>query len=260
MKRYKFLPSSPLTIITCILCCLILLGTGVWASTRIWASQSEKSQEIKLRAINKTSALKVVSIRKISNDLPMAEVTLLNQSSKNINCYMLAIGDLMIVADYVPDGAFLAPGQEKVERILMGNFESAAERNPNHAGELIVAAVYFDDRTGEGDARRVEMLRKRYEGAKEQIELVLPVLRDALSSSEDSDSALLTLESQASRLPTESENNKLSPDYREGRDMIKQELDGNIQRLKSEKNKPGFNRKTKLIELVAFYEQLLTRL
>jgi hypothetical protein len=173
---------------------------------------------------------------------------------------MLTIGDLMILTDYVPSGGFFAPGEEKVERTSLGNFEAAAAKIPDHAGELIISAVYFDDHTGEGDSARVEMIRRRYKGAKEQIKLVLPILRSALNSSEDAESVLLSLESQASRLPSETEKTKHLPDYREGRDLVKQELDEHIQNLRSKKSSPDCDLKAELKELIAFYEQFLMKL
>lgn len=257
MANYKLL-SSRLTVVTSVLSCLILRWAGVWASTHIRASQSEGASDLKLYATNKTAALKVISVKKVESDLPMVEVTVQNQSPKNITSFMLAIGDLMILTDYVPDGTLFGPGEQNVQRISLGNFEAAAAKNPKQAGEVVVTAVYFDDRTGEGDARRVEMIRKRYEGIKEQIKLALPILRNALSSSEDADNVLLAAESQVKNLPTEANNSRLSPDYRDGRDVMKQSLGESIQKLKKKTAKP--NHKAEIKELMEFYEQLLTKI
>lgn len=258
-KRDTSFTRSGLIITGCFIC-FVLLGAGTWASVHIRAINPKHSQEIEPRAVNRTDSLHVINITKSEGPYPDVEVTLLNRSSKNILAYTLTVGKLSITTDYAAIGKSLAPGQTAVEKIPFGNFEVWAAKNPSHAGELVVAGVYFDDRTGEGEPRYLRKIEDSHSGAKKQIGLILPLLRSALSSSlSNSEIALQRLEMQAAQLPTESGNVNLPANYRAGREEIQQNLMTEVKRLRNKKA-TDFQCQFSLNELIASYEQILAKL
>jgi hypothetical protein len=228
----------------------------------MWATPPGKAQEIKPRVINKTNGLRVVSIEKTNGQFPVLKVTLSNNSTKIISAYILSVGDLHIMTYSGLNKESFAPGDTKIEKIPFGNFETAAAENPTRAGELIVSAVYFDDHTGEGETRQLKMIKDNYLGIKEQLKLLLPLLHSALSSAKsDMENALSTLESEASRLPTERENVKLSADYRDGRAWVQESLSMEIQNLKSmRRENPNFDYSLDFKNIVESYERLFAKL
>ena len=235
--------------------CLALLG-GAGASR---ATYSQKNS-LQVKSINKTNALQVLSVTKTEGAYPDIEVTLVNKSNRNIVAYILRVGELSIMSDYGAIGAYLAPGDIKVEKIPFGNFEATADKDTSRAGELIVAAVYFQGGTGEGEAERLKMMKERYAGTKEQIELALLILREALKSAQpDSDNALHKLEAEVELLPTQSGNIKLSPNYRAGRDEIKNNVKMEIRNLQNKKKSGKFDYRESLHDLITSYERILLR-
>lgn len=241
--------------------CGVFCGAGLWASRSIRVS-SANTQEINPHVINRTSAIQVISIRK-KEQMPLVEVALQNNSTKNITAYILSVGSLNIMSDCALSSAgVFAPGQTHIEIIPLGNFEAASAKDPARAGELMISAVSFEGLDGDGDIRYLQMIKDRHVGAKEQLKLILPILRNTLNSSDtDSEKMLLELESQALRLPTDRESIKLSLDYRDGRDSMKQNLIRSMQHLKEKQQQnPNFNHREALKELVGFYERILARL
>lgn len=236
--------------------CVLFIGTGLWASAHIFKPSVILPQEINLHVVNRTEALRIDGIEKIEGQYPDVKITLTNSSSKNIAAYSLSIADLTMTTDYAALGSFLAPGQTKVEIIPFNNFEARA------TGELVVSLVYFTDKTGEGDPRRIADIREKYKGIREQLLRILPALKGQLNSPmADSDTALEALDAQASQLPTEIDNVKLSHDYRSGLDYIKQSFGINLKTLKNKKKSmPGFDQKAELRKLIALYERVLTGL
>lgn len=211
---------------------LIFLVASVWASTRVWVSNISKAQEIKPRIINKTTSLQVVSVEKTNGQFPDLKVTLSNNSFKNISAYVLSVGDLNVMNYSGFNEEPFSPGQTKVEKLPYGNFEATAERDPKRAGVLVVSAVYFDDQSNEGDLRQINMIKDNYTGIKEQLNLILPLLRSALSSVQsDPERTFLTLETQVAHLPTDVGNAKVSADYRSGRAWVQESLSMEIQNL-----------------------------
>lgn len=261
-KHLASLRRHRLVAIGIVLTCLIFLVASVWASTRMWATPAGTTQEIKPLVINKTNSLRVVSMEKTKGQFPDLKVTLFNSSNKIIYAYILSVGDMGIMTYSRLNQESFAAGQTKIDKIPFGNFEAAAAEDPSRAGELVVSAVYFDDHTGEGEARHLEMIKDNYAGIKDQLKLLLPLLHSALSSAKsDLENALLTLESEASRLPTERGNVKLSADYRGGRAWVQESLSMEIQNLNSMRREyPNFDFSLDLKKLVESYERLFAKL
>ncbi|MGB9181173.1 MAG: hypothetical protein WCB68_18210 [Pyrinomonadaceae bacterium] len=266
MNKYKAIfQRSRLVVTTAVFACLgILLGAGVWASAHTWISTKKYSKQIEPYSTNKTNTLRVIKIkRSFKGPLPVVEVTLLNSSTKSITGYILSVGSLNILSDCAASSRGpLAPNETYVEIIPIDNFDDAAAKDPEHTGELVVSAVTFDDQSSEGLSQHIAMIKNKHAGMREQIKLVLPILRFLLNSQEsDPEKALLKIETQASLLSTEVENTNLAPDHKNGRAWVQENLDAKIKNLKiKQKGLAKFNYKDGLKEIVAFYEQFLARL
>lgn len=243
---------------TLVFACLTLAGIGVWVSARLWPSYA-KPQEIELRAINRTKALQVASVKKVGEGISSdVELTLLNQSSRNIAAYMISMGEVSITTF---SGSF-APGETRVEKIPFSSLESNAAKTPGQAGELVLSAVYLEGGYSEGEAQHLNYLTNRMTGMKEHAKLVLPILRQALNSPQSGlENALDAVEAETTLLPIEDQYSKSSPQRKGGRAWIQGKLRREIQDLKN-KNKhiAGYNLRAGLEELIASYEQLIATL
>jgi hypothetical protein len=251
-----------LVVATLCLICLAFLGMVLkGSSARISTAPVKRTQGITPYVTNKTKALGVVSVKTLGEGSRTdVEITLINQSTKNIIAYVLSTGSVSMTTQTGFDGEAFAPGQIKVDKVPFSNVARAAENNPGRAGEIILSAVFSTDGTGEGEPRRVAKIKNKFLGMKDEVKLILPLLRRALNSTEaDSERAILTLETQASQLPIEEESDKTSHDYRNGRSFIKDGLQSNIKNLKERKKAAlSANHREGLTEIIAHYERFLS--
>jgi hypothetical protein len=233
----------------------------MWASSaRISPVASEQSQGLTPYITNKTNALRVISVKTVGEGIRTdVEIKLLNQSTKNITAYVLSMGSVSITTQIGFDGEPFAPGQIRVEKIPLGNVVGAAQNNPERAGEIVLSAVFSTDGTGEGESDWIAKIKNRYMGMKDEVKVVIPLLRNALNSTEaDSERALLVLENQVAQLPTEEENDKRSHDYRSGRSFAKESLQSNLKDLRGRKKAdPATSYRGGLGELLAHYERFV---
>src|SRR5918911_2466396 len=156
---------SRLIVLTLMLACLIFLATGVWTSIHMQASHAYQ-QEIMPRVTNKTNALRFISEKKVGEGVRSdVEVTLLNQSSHNITAYMISMGEFSVTTCCNT----FAPGETRIENIPFGNLEAHAAKNPDHAGELVLSAVYLEGGARGGEAKNLNRLKSRISGIKEQV-------------------------------------------------------------------------------------------
>lgn len=222
-------------------------------------SKARNLQDIEPRITNTTNALRIISVKKVDDGVsPEIEVTLLNQSSKNITAYMFSIGELSITTFASP----FAPGETRIERIPFGNGEDNAAKDSARAGEIVLSAVHLEGDASEGETQSSNRLRDRVLGIKEQIKLALPILQNASDSLRpDADNVLNTLSSQVSSLPLEDGSIKISPQRKGGRAWIKEKLQREIQNLKNKnRSGEGLEVQAALNELIASYTQLLAKL
>lgn len=231
------------------------------SSARISTASVTPHQGITPYLTNKTNALRVVSVKTAGEgSRTNVEITLINQSTQNITAFVLSMGSVSITTQIGFDGEPFVPNQVRIEKIPLSNVIAAAENNPGRAGEIVLSAVFLADGTGEGESQRVAKIKNRYLGMKDEVKLVLPLLRSALSSTEaDSEHLLLMLENKASQLPTGEEDDKLSHDYRSGRSFVKDGLKSNLKNLRGRKSatlisdyREGLN------ELIPQYERFLS--
>lgn len=238
--------------------CMVFLVAGAWAATHRLNLLARPAQQIQPSVTNRTNALGVVSVKKVGDGvLSSAEVTLVNQSTKNIVAYTLVVGDGGVTSWT----SNFAPGDTRVERISLGDLESAAEHYPHRAGEIRITAVYQQGGTSEGGSPYVNRLTDRMLGIKEETELVLPLLRKAQNSAEsEADRSIEMLESEVASLSTHDKRSQSSP-YREaGRNWIREKLRREIQEIKKKKLKSGSISLVDLVNLSESYQRLFAEL
>ena len=254
--------TDPRTLRVAIVCaCLgVLLGIGIWASAHK-ISQISSIQEFEPTIVNKTKALEIVNTTKVMTGQEYVfRVTLKNISAKNIVSITYLTGHAVNTNGYAFSEKLLEPGGTAEEYIPFENFQPAASSSEREA-DVVFAAVWFEEGTGDGDPKFISQLRDESEGIKEQAGRILPLLRKALQNPEIQEDQVLTdLESQISHLPTEDGSASQSVDYKLGRSMANRQLASKVKELKENKTRlSGINRKTEITGNLASWERLLTR-
>jgi hypothetical protein len=192
---------------------------------------------------------------------PDVKITLVNQSTQNVNSYVFVIGTLHITSDGGSVGDYLKPGDTYTESIPLQNILSAATQNSDYKGEIKIAAVSFSGLSGEGEPSEVKRLVDSHQGIKEYINDLLPILRDAVQTARaHSVNALLTAEAKAVNIPTYADDIKISVGYRSGRIGVSQELNNKIKNAKAISQRGDDLDIKNVEELITYYEQVLARL
>lgn len=259
--RVALLSKRNLIVITLCLICLGYLAARGWPPARFPTASAELRQDITPYVTNKTEALQVTGVRKVGEGVSTdVEVTLVNQSAKGITAYVLTTGSVSITTQIGLDGVPFAPGQMRTEKFPYSNVTNAAARDPGRAGEIVLSAALAADGTGEGEPQWVARLTNRYLGMKDGIKLILPILRSSLSSAEaDPDAALLQLEAQAAQIPTDRGGDRTSPDYRSGRNFVKERLKSMLKEIRSRKKaERNFDHRTGVKVLLEHHERFLS--
>lgn len=263
MKTYeiRFTRGWILGVLGLTLACITIALSGR-SPAHLESPQARSIQEIVPTIVNKTAGLRVIAVEISSGKNPDVRLTLSNESGKNILAYVISVADSNIVTFSGLNGESFARGQTKVDLIPLGNLQSLDLQYLDRAPEVVVSAIYFENHTGEGDPQQLDSIKQRYAGIKVQLELALPVLQGALGRARsNSADAFSTLEADASHMPTEVENPKLSPDYRGGRAWVKENLKSEIQNLREARRaNSNYDYSVDLRRLIDIYQQLLRKL
>jgi hypothetical protein len=129
------------------------------------------------QVLNKTTALAIVSTAPGQNNSLV--MTVKNVSSgKNITGVVFRNRDAQIEIDFISGigDHTIAPGQT-YSRVFLPNDKAAVE-----ASDIAVVAVVLDDRSINGDTALGQRLLDRRKGKKEQLQLILPALKEAMDS------------------------------------------------------------------------------
>lgn len=222
---------------------MVVAFLGLACGFMAWAvgisALRSNTQEFEPNIVNKTTSLQVVSATKTLIDREyVLLVTLRNTSTKNIVAYTYLAGQASNTNDYTFGKKLLGPGESEVEYVPYENLKRSpiSYQSPGH---LIIAAVWFEGGSGEGDNNFVSKLSEQFEGARDQAKLIIPLLRKAADSNQDDGEALNGLESEAARLPKGDDALDRSIDYKEGRKRTQSSLMARISELKSQRNPSG---------------------
>lgn len=157
-----------------------------------------------LRIINKTSAFRVLAIKKISDNV--FEITYKNEYSKTITGFEVSIGGMRVQTELILGGdehQFIPPGNTSQEAYPA---QEGLDRNG-----IQILAVVFDDGSSDGDIRYIKEITDYRLGMKTERQRVLPLLERVISSNTQNISmALEELETEvSSTAQSTQQNNKL---------------------------------------------------
>ena len=238
------------TILIVLACLGLFLSVAVWASGRISRKQMAP-QELQVRVQNKTSALKIVSGRKVGEgDVAAFEVQLMNQSDKMILAYTFSSGESGVTSF----GLSLAPGDYKTERIPFGNLEPSVD---NSVSDLRLSAVYFEDGSSEGENIDVVRLTNRMIGIREQAEVGLQAMRKAASSGEsDPERLMKTIEDDVSSTAVALERTEIASERFAGRAYIREKMSREMKEISSNRSASASQVHERLEKLIARIEEV----
>ncbi|HKB66793.1 MAG TPA: hypothetical protein VKC61_13135 [Pyrinomonadaceae bacterium] len=232
-------------------CVGIVLGVVVWASGRI-PSKQQTPKEVDIRIQNKTSALKIISTRKVGEgDVARFEVVVMNQSDKTVLAYTFSSGESGLTSF----GLNLAPGESNTEKILVSNLEpSSLDKSVSY---LRLSAVYLDDRSSEGEMVDVNRLKNRMLGIEEQSSIALQALHKASSSGEsDPERLTMTMEDAISSRSTTADRADIASERLAGREFIKEKISRETNQIRANKRASGTNGQEMLDRLIRSLEKL----
>ena len=133
---------------------VIIAALSGFSAYRPQAGRTSTEQSRVPNITNRTTALRVIKTSISDGEFPELTISLVNESSRNINGYVVAIGNLSITTDFASVGEVMEPGGIRVEKVALSNFHLTSQK-PTH--ELSIAAVSFQGQSGEGDAHRTEI-------------------------------------------------------------------------------------------------------
>lgn len=212
----------------------ILFGAVVGSSGPVGLFSRTVAQKDGLRAVNKTSAIRVVGMQQKSigeNDVLFVSVQ--NISGRNIKAYTIARGRAWVTKSYLLGEESFAPNsiQEQIIPLTSGAFSSTDGK------EFSVSAVLFEDGSGDGDAVFVSRLTETRAGMREQASRLLPCL-EQLASSKDFESDLAACETEAARMPVDGTGK--SSDYENGLQNLQREFLTQITDIKDKVHSKSF--------------------
>lgn len=178
----------------------VLMGVSAWPS------RSPLRQRTEPRVLNKTRAFRVVSQERDNQHFLL---TLKNGYRKDITGYTVTQGmdtpssaEVSIEEDFIYGDKVIAPGETYVVRIPISEQSPAPGSVPQQEQDINVAAVLFDDGTGDGDAKVIKKTKDRRRGERIQLERILPLFQAVLDAPDaDLPAALDRLESRIALLP-----------------------------------------------------------
>jgi hypothetical protein len=163
--------------------------------------------------INNTQAIRVISTNVTANRT--VEVALLNDSSNFIDFYTFSIRGQRIMPL-----AGIAPGDTTIQKFPLAQFEDNGRTNASSPSELVILALSFREGGGEGDPEEMNILQETTLGMRDEIKLVLPLLRNAANSPlVESEHNLSSLIDQSSQLSSKTEKNGVSASRKGGREL-----------------------------------------
>lgn len=242
----------------------------MWASaSQSWAQATCHHRPLRQRneprVLNQTRAFQLISQKRDDKHFLL---TLKNGYSKNINGYTVTQGldtstsaRVSIEEDFIFGDKLIAPGETYVVRIPISEHAPASGSVYQQEQDINVAAVIFDDGTGDGDSNVIKRTKERRRGERIQLEHILPLFQAVLDSQDaDLPAAVDNLESRIASLPKIAEN-ELSPSVKSGLQGVKEMLLQAAQTLKRNSQRLShLNLREELTKVTSHYEKVKAKL
>lgn len=241
---------------------LVLVGVAATASVGVWGTRA-RQHIAKLRTENKTRSLVMESVTEdgathLDPHVRRIKVTVKNKHDKAIVAYRfrqedssLIEGDISAVErDGAAVGWSLPPNAKEVTHVFVPYDDKAA---------LILAAVLFEDGTGEGDPDDLDVLRNYSAGVKKAYERIVPMLRQAANSeSADNPDAVNSLKNEIAALPVENTyEGGYARGFANGQSLIVRELGELDEKLQAGQN---LQPRAGIAKILARIEEILAKL
>lgn len=235
---------------------LILTVFGIVGFT-VWSSAQSKNVE-RVFVENKTRSLVVESVKELGekNDQSMVEVSLKNSYDQPISAYrvqvfeefdgkkeMSAVERGGLIVDWV-----LKPKEIKVEKFLIKS------KGKTH---LTIAAVLFEDGTGDGETADLTRLQEIRVGGRMGFQRIASILKDTVENESSlSDTAIQSMEEKIKQLSDENIPDKSKPGFALATGYINIELKD----IRDEKSRNSdFNANSEVVTKLAKIESALTK-
>lgn len=237
---------------------LILTAFGI-AGFAIWKSVQSKSIE-QVSIENKTRFLIVESIKELGekNNRSEIEITFKNNYDKPIASYRVRVSEEFdgrtdvsaVERGGLIVGWVLRPNETKVEKFII---------NSEGKTHLTIAAVIFEDGTGDGEIVELNRLKEIRVGVQMGFQKIVPILQDAAKTGESfsSDTAIQSLEEKIKKL-----NDEDVPDNsKRGFALAKSYVNLELKDIRDAKTRnPNFNPNNEAATKLTEIESALTKL
>ncbi len=203
---------------------LILTVFGIFGFT-VWSSVLSKNVE-RVFIENKTHSLIAESVRELDekNNQSIVEVSLRNSYDKPISAYRVRVSEEFdgkkevsgverggLIVDWV-----LKPNEIKVEKFLVKSKGKTY---------LTIAAVLFEDGTGDGETAELTRLQEIRVGVRMGFQRIAPILENTVKSDSSlSDTAIQSIEEKIKQLNDEDIPDKSKPGFALARGYMSIEL------------------------------------
>lgn len=235
---------------------LILTVFGIVGFTVYSSVQSKNVERVFVE--NKTLSLVVESVKELGekNDQSMVEVSLRNNSDKPISAYRVRVTEEFdgkkevsvverggLIVDWV-----LKPNEIKVEKFLI---------KPKGKTHLTIAAVLFEDGTGDGGTADLTRLQEIRVGVRMGFQRIAFILKDTMENESSlSDTAIQLMEEKVKQLSDENVPDKSKPGFALATGYMNIELKD----IRDEKSRNSdFNANSKVVTKLAKIESALTK-
>lgn len=166
------------------------------------SQESVANQDYRLRLTNRTQLFEVIEVNTKGKDITLR---LKNGYEKSIIDFKIALprplGKDGMVIDYVGEPVVIAPGSTYEYKFSLPPSHLEVQNEAKTEREVVIAAVVFDDRTGDGDREKAATMVAERLGERIQVSRILPLLQGVLELPDsDLQRGLESLKSQVAAL------------------------------------------------------------
>jgi hypothetical protein len=251
------LSSSRILSIATICAVLTLVSLTFWITSVNPSGAFAPVQSDDVTVSNKTQAFQIISAVR---DGETVQLSLKNGYGKAINGFTISSSDTSgVQVDFTPTDEVIAPGGIYHYKTSVASLRSSDSLSDKLT--LKILSVVFDDGTSDGDHQAIADIKNRRLGEKIQLARILPLLRQALSSSDaDKPTVLARLKSQITLLTVKPDNGQpveITGGLLHGKEYILRE----IRALEQEQSEEGsVNLREKINKIKERYERKAARL
>lgn len=202
----------------------ILLGSAAIYASLLPSRQNARAviQDSELDVVSYASGVKVANAKlKNEGEMSMIETVLVNNSSQGIIALVFSCGEVSIVKHFVFREKMFEPGEAMTYAFPAQTEELVKTPKFNGKWRAVLSAVYYADHSGEGDNAILKSVKSRYEGYKQQLAQLMPILTLLNSSLKELDAKNLATEIERKSILIDGKNidDRITPEYKAGAEL-----------------------------------------